>query len=169
MRAFHKTVKRFVHSEVLEALFHQCTIFKSHMGVFSSYFFAFRLIDASVVLKSCTDVTCKTCVVACFATGIKAGKMSLFCDKNYAPTDTALLTVESYFIYLFFCLSPDIKLCSPCQEVKGNNFRLDKYFNVKTEGYFPLIFTWSENGKLYTSRVRIKYRWITPRNHSRKV
>ena len=52
---------------------------------------------------------------------------------NYAATDTALLTVESHFINFFFGLSPDIKLCTPCQEVKGDNFRLDKYFNVKTE------------------------------------
>ena len=55
---------------------------------------------------------------------------------NYAPSDTALLTVESYFIHLFLCLSPDFKLCTPCQEVKGNNFRLDKHFNGKL--VFPI-------------------------------
>ena len=39
---------------------------------------------ASVVLKSCTkniNMTCKTCIVTSFATGIKAGKMSLLCGK----------------------------------------------------------------------------------------
>ena len=51
--------------------------------------------------------------------------------ESEAPTDTALLTVGSYFIRLLF-LSPAIKLWTPCQEVKGNNFRLDKYFNGKT-------------------------------------
>ena len=50
--------------------------------------------------------------------------------ESKAPTDTALLTIGSYFIRLLF-LSPVIKLWTPCQEVKGNNFRLDKYFNGK--------------------------------------
>ena len=49
---------------------------------------------------------------------------------NYAPTNTALLTVASYFIHFFF-RSPVIKLWTPCQEVKGDTFRLDQYFNGK--------------------------------------
>ena len=84
------------------SLFHQCTMFKSHMGVFSSYFLAFRLIDASVVLKSCTDVTCKTCVVACFATSIKAGKMSLLCDKLRSNWYCFVNCWESFYKLFFW-------------------------------------------------------------------